>query len=92
MLEIKAITTGYGDMKVLDEVSLTVGSGEAVSLVGSNGAGKTTLLRAISGLIPVWSGSIVFDGQELTKLPPTPLPRSASLTSRRAEECLRSSR
>ena len=74
MLDIKTITTGYGDMKVLDQVSLTVGSGEAVSLVGSNGAGKTTLLRAISGLIPVWSGSIVFDGQELTKLPAYTLP------------------
>ena len=48
--------------------------GEAVSLVGSNGAGKTTLLRAISGLIPVWSGSIVFDGEELTKLPAHTLP------------------
>jgi branched-chain amino acid transport system ATP-binding protein len=74
VLEIKAITTGYGDMKVLDQVSLTVGSGETVSLVGSNGAGKTTLLRAISGLIPVWSGNIVFDGQELTKLPAHTLP------------------
>jgi branched-chain amino acid transport system ATP-binding protein len=65
---------GYGDMKVLDGVSLTVGTGEAVSLVGSNGAGKTTLLRAISGLIPVWSGSIVFEGQELTRLPAHDLP------------------
>ena len=67
MLEIRQITTGYGDMKVLDGVSLKVDSGEAVSLVGSNGAGKTTLLRAISGLIPVWSGEIVFDGEALTK-------------------------
>ena len=70
MLEIREIVTGYGDMKVLDGVSLRVASGEAVSLVGSNGAGKTTLLRAISGLIPVWSGSIAFDGKELTKLAP----------------------
>ena len=69
MLEIAEIVTGYGDMKVLNGVSLHVDSGEAVALVGSNGAGKTTLLRAISGLIPVWSGSIVFDGKELTKLP-----------------------
>ncbi len=69
MLEIRALTTGYGDMKVLDQVSLTVGDGEAVALVGSNGAGKTTLLRAISGIIPVWSGSIVYNGQQLTDLP-----------------------
>jgi len=74
VLEIKEIVTGYGDMKVLDGVSLRVDSGEAVALVGSNGAGKTTLLRAISGLIPVWSGSIVFDGEELTKLPAHILP------------------
>jgi branched-chain amino acid transport system ATP-binding protein len=74
VLEIKEITTGYGDMKVLDGVSLRVDTGEAVSLVGSNGAGKTTLLRAISGLIPVWSGSIVFDGKELTKLAAHTLP------------------
>ena len=75
MLEIKEIVTGYGDMKVLDGVSLRVASGEAVALVGSNGAGKTTLLRAISGLIPVWSGSIVFDGKELTKVPAHTLAR-----------------
>jgi len=74
VLAIKEIVTGYGDMKVLDGVSLGVDSGEAVALVGSNGAGKTTLLRAISGLIPVWSGSIVFDGKELTKLPAHTLP------------------
>lgn len=74
MLEINQITTGYGDMKVLDSVSLSVKTGEAVSLVGSNGAGKTTLLRAISGLIPVWSGSIMFEGKDLTKLPAHTLP------------------
>ena len=74
MLDIREITTGYGDMKVLDGVSLTVGAGEAVSLVGSNGAGKTTLLRAISGLIPVWSGTILFVGQDITKLPAYELP------------------
>lgn len=74
MLDIREITTGYGDMKVLDGVSLSVGAGEAVSLVGSNGAGKTTLLRAISGLIPVWSGTILFEGQDITKLPAYELP------------------
>ncbi len=74
MLQIRDITTGYGDMKVLDGVSMTVNAGETVSLVGSNGAGKTTLLRAISGLIPVWSGSIVFDGKEVTKVSAHTLP------------------
>ncbi len=74
MLEVQQVTTGYGDMKVLDGVSVKVGAGETVALVGSNGAGKTTLLRAISGLLRVWSGSIRFDGQEITKLPAHTLP------------------
>lgn len=74
MLEINNIVTGYGDMKVLDGITLSVAEGETVALVGSNGAGKTTLLRAISGLIPVWSGNISFNGQDTTKLPAHELP------------------
>jgi len=74
MLDINNIVTGYGDMKVLDGISLSVAEGEAVALVGSNGAGKTTLLRAISGLIPVWSGNITFNGLDTTKLPAHELP------------------
>jgi len=65
MLEIKSISAGYGDLKVLYDVSLSVNKGEVVSLVGSNGAGKTTLLRIISGLVPVTGGSIDFDGTPL---------------------------
>ncbi len=74
MLEVKDLVTGYGDLKVLDGVSLSVAEGETVALVGSNGAGKTTLLQAISGLLPVWSGDITFRGQSLTSLPPHKLP------------------
>lgn len=74
MLEIKNIVTGYGDMRVLDGVSLQVGDGETVALVGSNGAGKTTLLRAISGLAKLWSGSITFDGTDISKVAPHDLP------------------
>ena len=74
MLEIKDLVTGYGDLKVLDGVSLSVEEGETVALVGSNGAGKTTLLQAISGLLPVWSGDIVFQGKSLVSLPPYKLP------------------
>ena len=74
MLEINNIVTGYGDMKVLDGITLSVAEGETVALVGSNGAGKTTLLRAISGLIPVWSGNITFNGLDTTKLPAHELP------------------
>lgn len=68
MLEIKNVSMGYGDLQVLDNVSLIVKEGETAALVGSNGAGKTSLLRAISGLEPIWSGSITWKGQDLTAL------------------------
>jgi len=62
-LEVDGLITGYvGKVDVLREVSLTVGDGEAVALLGANGAGKTTLLRAVSGLLPVRAGSIRFRG------------------------------
>ena len=61
MLNIEHVYAGYGDLKVLFDVSLHVDSGEVVSLVGANGAGKTTLLRNIAGLAPVTSGRIEFD-------------------------------
>jgi branched-chain amino acid transport system ATP-binding protein len=68
MLEVNNVTMGYGDLKVLDNVSLKVEHGETVALVGSNGAGKTSLLRAISRLEPIWSGSLLWNGEELTRL------------------------
>ncbi len=69
MLELKNISSGYGQVQVLWNVSLDVRSPEIVCIIGSNGAGKTTLLRTISGVIPVWSGSITFDGFDLVKTP-----------------------
>ena len=68
MLELKNISAGYGDLKVLFDVSFSVGKGEVVSLVGSNGAGKTTILRIISGLVPITFGSVTFKEKDLTKL------------------------
>ena len=68
MLRIESITSGYGRIAVLRDVSLTVGAGELVALIGSNGAGKTTLLRAISGVQPVTRGTIVFDGKPIDRL------------------------
>ena len=65
MLDVNGLVAGYGEAPVLHGVSLNVAVGELVALVGSNGAGKTTLLRALSGLIPVSSGQIVFDGAPL---------------------------
>ncbi|MDN5361644.1 MAG: branched-chain amino acid transport system ATP-binding protein [Moorella sp. (in: firmicutes)] len=74
MLQINELVTGYGDMKVLHGISLQINDGETVALVGSNGAGKTTLLRAISGLIPIWSGSIILDNKNLVGIPAHALP------------------
>lgn len=65
MLNIEHIHAGYGDLKVLYDVSLHVDKGEVVSLVGANGAGKTTLLQIISGFVPVTSGTITFEGKDL---------------------------
>lgn len=69
MLEIEKVNTGYDDLKVLFDVSMTMNDGEVVALVGSNGAGKTTLLRVITGAIPITSGSIRWYGEDLTKIP-----------------------
>jgi branched-chain amino acid transport system ATP-binding protein len=64
LLEVSGLAAGYGDVQVLWGVDLQVPRGEIVCLVGSNGAGKTTLMRAISGLIPVRSGTLRFDGED----------------------------
>jgi branched-chain amino acid transport system ATP-binding protein len=67
LLAARNVATGYGDSQVLWDVSLEVLPGEVVALVGANGAGKTTLLATISRLLPAWSGSITFAGQEITR-------------------------
>jgi branched-chain amino acid transport system ATP-binding protein len=70
MLLLHNLSSGYGSVQVLWDVSLEVGEREIVCLIGSNGAGKTTLLRTISGLLTAWQGSIDFDGKSLQRLPP----------------------
>ncbi|GAB4482932.1 MAG: ABC transporter ATP-binding protein [Thermodesulfovibrionales bacterium] len=69
MLRIKNLEAGYGSLKVLRRVSLHVNTGEIVTIIGANGAGKTTLLKTVAGLIRPRSGEIVFDRQEIGKLP-----------------------
>lgn len=66
LLDITELQAGYGDVRVLWGVTLDVGEGEIVCLVGSNGAGKTTLMRTISGLVPAASGVVRFAGRDLT--------------------------
>jgi branched-chain amino acid transport system ATP-binding protein len=70
VLEVEGIDVAYGDLRALRQVSLRVGGGEIVALVGSNGAGKTTALRTISGLLHPQSGTIRFDGTAIDRVPP----------------------
>jgi len=70
MLEIKDLRVSYGAIAALHGISLRVPTGKIVTLIGANGAGKSTTLRAISGLISAQSGSITFDGEPITNLPP----------------------
>jgi branched-chain amino acid transport system ATP-binding protein len=67
-LEIKDLRVHYGKIEAIKGVSVVVNEGEIVTLIGANGAGKTTILKTISGLRPVSSGSVNFDGQDLNKV------------------------
>ena len=68
LLEVKDLVVSYGAIKALKGISFDVDAGEVISLIGSNGAGKTTTLHSISNLIKKVSGSISFDGQDITNL------------------------
>ena len=73
LLELRGVSSGYGDLRVLHDISLTVAPGEVVALMGSNGAGKTTTLKTIVGLLRPMEGSVVFDGQDISRIPPEDL-------------------
>ncbi|WP_193047542.1 ABC transporter ATP-binding protein [Mycolicibacterium baixiangningiae] len=68
LLEVRDIVVHYGRIRALHGVSLKVHEGELVTLLGSNGAGKTTMMRAISGLRPLTSGSVWFDGRDVSRV------------------------
>lgn len=70
MLRLIDVETRYGNIRALQGISLTVGEGEIVALIGANGAGKTTTLMSISGIVPVSSGRILFNGQPIEKEAP----------------------
>lgn len=70
MLSLSAVSARYGSVPAVGNVSIEVGEGEAVGLLGANGAGKSTTLRAISGLVRLTSGSITFMGTDIASLPP----------------------
>jgi branched-chain amino acid transport system ATP-binding protein len=69
LLEVSAVRARYGAIEALKGVSLTVGEGEVVTLIGSNGAGKSTTLRSIAGLTPASAGRITYDGEDITGVP-----------------------
>jgi branched-chain amino acid transport system ATP-binding protein len=75
LLNVSAVCAGYGDVRVLHDVDLTVHAGEMVCLIGSNGAGKTTLLRTLSGVVTANAGSIVFLDRPIAGLSPQEIVR-----------------
>ncbi len=76
MLELRGIGAGYGRAQVLREMSLRVGVGEILCLLGRNGAGKTTAMKAIMGLVPLMAGEVLLDGVSLGALPPHEIPKA----------------
>ena len=71
MLKIEDLEVSYGAVQALRGISMEVNDGEIVSLIGANGAGKTTTLHAITGLVPIKSGSVIYDGHDLRKTDPS---------------------
>src|SRR6202051_4975676 len=76
LLTVSALESGYGKIRVLHGVDLTISAGEVVALLGPNGAGKTTMLRALSGLLPVTAGQVRFAGRDITNTTPREAARS----------------
>ena len=70
LLSVKGLESGYGKIRVLHGIDIEIAAGQVVALLGPNGAGKTTLLRALSGLLPVSSGHVRFDGRDMTNATP----------------------
>ncbi len=70
VLEAQGVVSGYGEVEILHGVSVVVNQGEMVAVIGPNGAGKSTLLRAVFGLLPVRSGKVFLQGQDVTNVPP----------------------
>lgn len=75
MLEVRNIDVGYDQVQVLYDLSLTARPGEILCLLGRNGAGKTTTMKAIMGLLPLRSGTILLDGEDIGALPAYEVPR-----------------
>ncbi|MBC6405648.1 MAG: ABC transporter ATP-binding protein [Rhodospirillales bacterium] len=70
LLEIKEVCVHYGKVEALKGISLSIAGASTITIIGANGAGKTTTLRAVSGLVPLSSGEIRFQGERIDRLPP----------------------
>src|SRR5262245_4333525 len=70
MLSVRGLSAGYGPIQILHAVSIDVAERESVALIGWSGSGKTTLLKAIAGLIRPSTGNVLFEGRDITLLPP----------------------
>ena len=70
LLQLENVTKRFGGLTAVDRVSLEIGHGEAIGIVGPNGSGKTTLFNLISGVYPPDEGRVIFEGQDITPLPP----------------------
>ena len=75
MLQIKALNTYYGDSHILHDADLAIGSGRAVGLLGRNGMGKTTLIRSLMGYVPIASGEVSWDNEDVTGAAPEKIAR-----------------
>ena len=75
-LVLIGLTRAFGGVMAVDKLSLTVGQGEIVGLVGPNGAGKTTLVNLVTGLVPKTAGRVLFEGADITRMPPHQIARN----------------
>lgn len=69
VLEVKNVSSGYGEVQILWDASIKLEKGKLTSMVGGNGVGKTTLMRTVMGLVKPWQGSIMFNGKNITSMP-----------------------
>lgn len=69
LLEVRSVASGYGQVQILWDAGLALEEGKLTALVGSNGAGKTTLLRTLMGLIKPWSGQVMYQDKDVSRLP-----------------------
>ena len=69
-IEIRNVDKQFGDFQALRDVNLDIASGELIALLGPSGCGKTTTMRAIAGLLPVKSGKVILDGEDMTRTAP----------------------